>query len=136
MNAEKPKPVKLERLEHDLSQNAIFTYAGEKVRVYPNAKGDSTLSETNPGQLAVTPNSGGGGRGIMIWIHESVPLPFRAVVLHHELTEMDLFLHKGMDMSEAHKKALASHRQYAKKFLSKADHAAFVAWEATLDFKH
>lgn len=125
---------RIERLPFDLSNNTRFEYKSESIWVYPNAKSD--LSENNPAKFKVTPNSSGGGRGIMVWLHESIPLKFREVVLHHELVESDLMLHQGMSRSEAHKNALISHKEYAKQFLSKADYKEFMAWETTVGYTH
>lgn len=138
MAENKPGAPKLERLSLDLSDNTHFQYRSEKVGVYPNTKSGSSLSlsETNPAKFKVTPDSSGGGRGIMIWMHESVPLKFREIILHHELTESDLILHQRMNESEAHKSAAASHKKYAKQFLSEADYQEFLAWEATLNYNH
>lgn len=136
MDIERHKTPRLEKLEFDLRDNVKFSFEGESIHVYPNAEIDNFLNETNPGQFMVTPNSGGGGRGIMIWIHKSVILPFRPVILQHELTEMHLAVHNSLGTEEAHKRAVVSHREYAKTFLSKADYDKFLKWESTLDFKH
>ena len=90
------------------------------------------INEKCPAIHRPTPNLGGSGKSLSIWIHKSVPRKFIEFVLYHELVEAELAIVDGIPLSEAHKKAVVLEELYAEKFYGEQRLAELRRWRESL----
>jgi hypothetical protein len=112
-----------------------YEYSGIAYRIFYilNCGAGSLVDEKNPGMYRLTPNLGGGGTSLSIWVHESVPAKFKDIVMYHELIEARIAFGEGLNKTIAHARAVIETDIYAKTHLSPEDYIEFMQWSETLD---
>ena len=91
------------------------------------------IDDITPARWELTPDSNRKSRSVSIWLHESIPVDFRDIVMFHELLEAELNLWRGLNEEDAHNRAETETQQYAEKNLGEEDLKKYNQWIKKLD---